>query len=324
VTTVLVVNHAHSIVCGIHGLGRRMAVSLAENADLDVAYADCADAAQYAEACETYRPDAVLVNYRSDLMAWVRVALPLYPDTIKLATIHNYDVHTVDAYGREPLDHGFDRTLVLDPTVTPNDPRIIGVGRAIPAPPDGARITHDPPWIGSFGFAFFHKGFPTVAQGIAESLDEAVYKLHMPEAFFNGVSGGVAFGPPIMDMVYEQLAAKPGIVVDYTSNHIDDDSLVAQIGQNDINALFYVPGQSDPGLSSALDYLIAARRPTIVTDCAMFRYGRTPEATVAVWPETSIGDMLEDYDHWQEQADLLYELLAHRFADDVARVIAEF
>jgi hypothetical protein len=146
----------------------------------------------------------------------------------------------------------------------------------------------------------------------------------MPEAFFNGVNGKVAFGPPILDRVHQQVAAKPGIVVDYTSDHIDDDSLVAQIALNDINALFYVPGQADPGLSSALDYLIAARRPTIVTDCAMFRYGRTPEATVAVWPDTSIGDMLDNYDYWQDQAELLYDVLAHRFADDVAKVIADF
>ena len=322
-TVVLVVNHAHSAVCGIHGLGRRMAFSLAENATIDVAYADCADATQYVQACETYRPDAVLVNYRIDLMAWVPAALTMYPDTIKLATIHNYDVGTVDKYGREVLGHGFDRAVVLDPTVTPADPRVVAVGRAIPTPAD-IDSRHTPPWVGSFGFAFFHKGFPTVAQAIAESLDEAVYKLHMPEAFFNGVNGKTAFGPPIMDQIAEQLADKPGIVVDRTSDHIDDDLLVDQIAYNDVNALFYVPGQSDPGLSSALDYLIAARRPTIVTDCAMFRYGRTPEATVAVWPATSIGDVLEDYDHWQNQADVLYEILAHRFADDIADVIADF
>jgi hypothetical protein len=122
-TTVLVVNHAHSAVCGVHGMGRRMAVSLAENPSLDVAYADCADANQYVAACETHRPDAVLVNYRPDLMGWVRAALAMYPNTIKLATVHNYDLGTVDTYGREPLSHGFDRTLVLDPTVTPRDPR---------------------------------------------------------------------------------------------------------------------------------------------------------------------------------------------------------
>lgn len=320
-TTVLVINHAHSAVCGIHGLGRRMAVSLAESSRLHVGYADCNDVASYAAACETWRPDVVLVNYRSDLMGWVPSALGVWP-ALKLATVHNYDLHNVDVYGQEALSHGFDRTLVLDPTVTPADPRIVGVGRAIPPAPEPAVTErHDPPWVGSFGFAFFHKGFPTVAQAMADSLEAGVYQLHMPEAFFNGANGAPAFGPPIVASIQEQLLRRPGLSLNLTADHIGDDALVAQIARNDINCLMYVPGQADPGLSSALDYVIAARRPTLVTDCAMFRYGRTAEATVAVWPETSLAAMLDDYDHWQKQADLLYDVLAHRFADDVLAVI---
>jgi hypothetical protein len=322
VTTVLVVNHAHSAVCGIHGLGRRMAVSLAESPRLKVSYADVADAAGYVAACQEHEAEVVLVNYRSDLMGWVPGALPMLPHILKLATVHNYDLHNVDVYGQEALAHGFDRTLVLDPTVRPADPRIIGVGRAIPPSPDPVVLDrHEPPWIGSFGFAFHHKGFPTVAEAMVASLDAAVYKLHMPEAYFNGAYGGSAFAPLIVQMIQERFLDHPGLTLHHTAEHIDDAALVALIAQNDVNALMYVPGQADPGLSSALDYLIAARRPTIVTECAMFRYGWTEEATTAIWPKVSLREMLEDYGYWQREADLLYGVLAHRFADDIEAVI---
>ncbi len=299
-TKVLVVNHAWSEICGIHGLGRRIYEALHRLDTLEVSYADCGHAGDYLTACQTHQPDAVIVNYRSDLMGWVSSALPLWP-AVTFGTIHNYDAHNVDAYGQEPLSHGFSYALVLDPTVTPTDPRVVAIGRALPPTPTGESPRHDPPWIGSFGFAFDHKGFVDVAVEINDSLEAAVYTLHMPEAYFNGMSGAPNIAPRLAVGAAAALT-KPGMELRHTDDHIPDDEVVARLALNDVNCLFYVPGQPDPGMSSALDYLIAAQRPILMTDCAMFRYAVD---AAAVWPHTHLAEVVADWDRWQVAVEAL-------------------
>lgn len=292
-TRVLVVNHAHSQVCGIHDIGVRLTDRLSDSPQLETIRADCRGITEYMNACELFDPDVVIVNYRSDLMPW---ATGFHPNAITFAIAHNYDPDQIT-----PIP-GFDYTLALDPTGKTNPP-VFAVGRPIPKTVEHTFTRTDPPEIGSFGFAFPHKGFIDVAREMQDWItNSAVYNLHMPEAHFNGVGGAPLYTQGIVDGILAVFTGKHELWL--SMDHVDVDELVARLSRNDVNCLLYAPGQPQAGLSSALDFLIAARRPILVTDCAMFRHG---EELVYTWPKVHLDDILGDYDRALARAAQLYE-----------------
>jgi hypothetical protein len=313
---ILVVNHAHSSVCGIHALGGRLHDCLVRSTMFEMGYAECSDGDTYRAAANAFEPDVIIVNYRADLTPWS----PAYAYVPTFAVAHQYEAATIDAYAHGLLASGFDYVLALDPDIHPSDPRVFPVGRPIPETVEDRTIGTE--WaarVGSFGFAFPHKGFATVAAEINAELDEATYELHMPEAFFNGAQGASLYTAGIVAACEAELT-KPGVHLHHTSEHLLERELVMRLAANDVNCLFYAPGQPDAGLSSAIDYLVAARRPIFVTDCAMFRHVRDH---VALWPATHLSDIFAEYAWFQEQANNLYHRMAGRLMTDVEHIVAE-
>lgn len=313
-TTILYVNHGHSRVCGIHDFGRRHASRIAESGQFDVEYTECMNTNDYVTAINSFVPDAVIINYRQDLMPWVTTAI-----RHKLAPVfgvpHNYTQATADRVGQTYLDAGFDHVLFVDPTIT-SRARMWSTGRAIPH-----AVIHDglsgTPHIGSFGFAFPHKNFEAVAREINETFDEAVFELHAPEAYFNGALGQPLYTQGIVERC-EAALTKPHVVLHHTGDHAHEVEVVERLGRNNVNCLFYVPGQTDAGVSSALDYLVAARRPILVSDCTMFDYARHG---VGIWPDVGLTDVFNDYDMWQRRAFKLYSELSIPIVADTERIM---
>lgn len=313
-TKILVVNHAHSEVCGIHDLGRRLVHRLSASSVLDVEYLEANDRPTYRAARETFWPDIVIINYRHDLMPWVPEALN-HTGALRIGIMHNYDEGTIDRRGEELLARGFDFALAFDPIARALNPRVITTGRVLPMTVDPPQLG-DFPRIGSFGFAFPHKRFDLVADAIAAAgITRGTYSLHMPEAYFNGASGGSLYAPEIVERCRQLLPR--GVELEYTSDHVNERDVVARLAANDVNCLLYEPGQTDGGRSSALDYLIAARRPILVSKAAMFSHARD---VVAVWPDVSIREMSESLHTWCEAVDRYYWENANRVVEDIERL----
>lgn len=318
-TRLLVVDHAHSRVCGIHDLGQRIAECLKQSTMLEVTHLDIADVNGWRNALAIVQPDVVIVNYRPDLMPWIPTALDLAYDLpiTMFAVLHQYEAATADQRAHEILAYGFHHIIALDPMLEPTEPRLHAVGRPILPSVEHYGATDDPVAVGSFGFAFPHKGFDQVAAEINDQCDEAFYTLHMPEAYFNGANGAELYTPAILDACRNKIT-KPGIELWYTNDHITEDELIERLSRNDVNCLLYHPGQPDAGLSSAVDYLIAARRPMLLSEADMFR--AVPDAPR--WPTTRLGDILDNYDKYQREADELYDWHAGRFLADIESLVA--
>lgn len=300
---ILVVDHGHSTRCGIRDLGVRIADRL------DAVHVDVNNLVDYCLACAIYEPQAVIVNYRTDLLPWWRPT-----QFSELAVLHNYGPTTVDARAAELLAAGFDHVLVLDPTVQPSDSRVHAVGRPLPpAPSLFAAEPPDHPRIGSFGFAFPHKGFADVAAEVA-TIPDAVYALHMPEAHFNGVGGAPLYTEGILNDINGRL---DGHTLDHTAEELTPGALVDRLAGNMVNCLLYAPGQPDAGLSSALDYLIAAGRPMLLSDADMFVVAEGQ----ATWPEFRLAEVVDDLGFWQDQADDLLDIATGEFESAVAKVL---
>lgn len=289
---VLYVNHAHSEMCGVHDLGRRHARSIASADGIDLDYVEVNDIDHYHQAVEARRYDVVVVNYMPGIMPWVSRDIRRH-DIPTVAVIHNYQHDTIE---RVAAAHHrlFDFVLALDPTLTTTKPWVLVTDRPLPATTPAPTLS-EIPRIGTFGFAFPHKGFPAVAAEVAATLDEAILDLHMPEAYFNGARGGPRHTAGILAAIEDALHDKPGITVNHTTDHLDPAALTARLAANHVNCLFYVPGQHNAGLSSALDYLIAARRPIMVTDCAMFAHYRQ---ACAIYPDVRLGQVFDEQGHW--------------------------
>jgi hypothetical protein len=317
--TVLYVNHAHSEVCGVHDMGRRHARIIASADDIDLDYVEINSMHAYDQAMAARDYDVAIINFMPGIMPWVNDAIKRH-SAVRIAVIHNYQHDTIEQVAAQH-HRVFDFVLALDPTLETTNPWVLTTDRPLPSTVPLALLADHPIRVGTFGFAFPHKNFPAVATEIADTLDEAVFDLHMPEAFFNGANGAQLYSDGILAAVKHALRDKPGIEIHYTNDHLSPEALVARLADNHVNCLFYVPGQHNAGLSSALDYLIAARRPIMVTDCAMFAHY---SEAVAIYPQVRLREVLDAQAHWSAAVTRTYfaarERVAEQTADHLRRV----
>lgn len=309
---VLYVNHAHSPVCGVHDLGQRHARLIARAEDVLLDYRECNDLDSYHRAMERADFDVVIINFMPGIMPWVTEGIKQYR-AVRIAVIHNYQHDTIDQVA---ADHHrlFDFMLALDPSLQASNPWVLTTDRPLP---DMVKLgaLPDPPRIGSFGFAFPHKNFAAVAAEIAATFEVATFDLHMPEAYFNGAQGNDLYTPGILRQINETFDGHPGLRLNHTSGHLAPGEVVGRLALNTVNCLFYVPGQHNAGLSSALDYLVAARRPIMVTDCAMFAHY---DKACAHFPRTRLAEVMADHRFWSQQVDEVYREAAARVTEQTA------
>lgn len=292
---VLVVNHAHSEICGIYDIGLRFTQRLNE-AGIDAQHIAANDQITFINCATVFQPDVTIFNYREDLMPWV-IGLPARFGR-HLAVIHNYTVDTF-ALRSGMLRHVFDGVVAFDTEVTSDDPMVFSVPRPLPHAVEVPELD-DTIRIGSFGFAFYHKRFDLVAAE-ADTLDRGVFELLMPEAFFNGALGNSLFTDNILDSC--RASMHPGVEFHHVRDYIPSREVVWRLAHNHVNCLLYAPGQPDAGLSSALDFLIAARRPILVSTATMFTHG---QKAVAYYPQYRVLDVLRHRAGWECRVADLY------------------
>jgi hypothetical protein len=168
--------------------------------------------------------------------------------------------------------------------------------------------------VGSFGFAFGHKRFDLVAREIVALDQPATFRLHCPTAHFGG---SLDHTEAVINVAASGLAGSD-VKLDVSTDHRPSLGVVRMLAANNVNCLFYDPGQPDAGLSSALDYLLAAGRPIMVSSAAMFRHA-LPAAVV--WPEHRLADVLADQDRHAVNVRERYDQLSAGYADGIKRLI---
>lgn len=135
--------------------------------------------------------------------------------------------------------------------------------------PNPERIT-----IGSCGFAFGSKNFQHVATVVAQSYDDALIRLHMPQH---------PHGEPvdaIVGSIRQQLwnLNKPNIDVEISTDFLSDEELISFLSSNTANVFLYPPFTNEKrGLSSAIDKALSARKPIAISDSTMYRHINTED-----------------------------------------------
>ena len=309
-TNVLYVNHGLGTKCGVYDFGVRHFASLRNTDDVYFYYREINTLDEYLTQCEEVRPDAVFFNYMHMVLPWVGAGIKAFP--AKLFVIqHLYDNDSVS-----PLMNAyaglFDYMICLDPSLPTSDSRIFALGRPIPTLSVAPRALSEHVNIGSFGFGMPHKQFHLIAREINRCFDNATFNLHMTVGDFTG-----DYSAGIIESVEAELT-KPGVTLNWTSTYLSESEVVEKMSMNDMNALFYALPKYNAGLSSAADYMVAAQRPLLVSDCASFKH--LLHGTYQ-WPSVSFGEIAGNWDWCQNHSFELYERSVNKLSQDTIAML---
>ena len=260
---VLFVNHP-AAQCGVHQYGLNIATQLRAIAGVRLHYQTASSANDFIEAYKSLRPAAVIVNHFDATMPWFTPEVAREIEVPRLGFLHEM---TPD--GVESLDNSlFDVHLVSDPTDRSSRPDVFHSPRLLP---DFCNYAAEPivPTFGSFGFGIANKGFEECIDRIQAEYDEARIIFQMP---FNDVvdrSGAHHAQAPAERC--RKRVLKPGITLEIHHSFLKTRALLKFLGSNTANIFLY-DESLHRGLSSVLEFAVAARRPLVINRCQMFRH----------------------------------------------------
>ena len=311
--TVLYVNHGLANQCGVRDFGIRHHAVMAQTKKFCVHYAEVDSWETYLAAYSLCQPDTVIFNYMAIVMPWLDDRVRTLP-AVRVVVQHLYDPKSVTAI-MESYKGLFDYMVCLDPDLTSPDHRIFFCGRPIhtfDVPKLKLPTGKNPVQIGSFGFGMPHKQFPLIMREINRCFDHAVFNLHMTVGDFVG-----DYSPGILSACLAEIT-KPGIKLNHTSEYLDEADIIEKLSRNHMNALFYSLPPDNAGRSSSLDYMIAAQRPVLVTDCGSFKHAYNG---TYVYPHVSFDTIAGNY-QWCASASVdLYERNVGRLLHDTEKML---
>lgn len=287
---VLFIAHNSGDACGGYQFGKRWFDNIDHGASkYRWQYRRVSNLAEFDAAYQECAPDAVIFNFVPIAMGWVSQinhgVENEYP-VPRIVMEHNWSDSLLPQVlnGHYPT---FTHLMYSDPTFTVDDPRIFNFSRPLPPRYLGPHLPlEEEIRIGTFGLCLPHKNFPLLVREVDRQFDNATIYMHVTEP---------TFGPPQLDQIMAQCHAEithPGIKIHHTSDFCSDEEVVRRLADNHINALLYRVPDHNSGLSSSTDFFVAAGRPMLFTDCAVFNHVREVSYQ---HPHDTFSDILDGY-----------------------------
>jgi FkbM family methyltransferase len=183
----------------------------------------------------------------------------------------------------------FTKYIVIDPTIT-EEQNIYSFPRPIINQINSKELLNKTvPVIGSFGFATYGKLWTYLITFVNNEFEKAIIKINIPYATY--VDDNITT-QTINDIIEYSNILKPGILLEITSDYMDDIELIKWCSKNTINCFFY--SRTDTlytGLAAVTDQAIASGRPLIVTDDPTFRH---IHRYIKSYPEITIKDAINE------------------------------
>jgi len=298
----LFINHQEQR-CGVYQMGRRIGGALS---DAGVArYLETWDLGTAIAVVEATRPRVIIYNWHPSTLPWAPRVVQRFPDAKHVGLIHEIAPDAPHVYADT-----FPYRMVCDPGF-PADGRT--VFRSVRHVPRSSRraARNEVMTVGSFGFAVGGKMFATIVHAVGVEFPGARVRLRIPRAHYGDDAGTLAHR--FADAA--RAVSIGGVSVEVAHDFLEDDALIDWLAGNDLNVFFYEPN-GGRGISSVLDYAIAARRSIAVNDSQMFRHVRDH---LGCYPERSLRDAM---DSATVVADLYEAWSPKRLAQDYAEMIS--
>jgi hypothetical protein len=262
--------------CGVYQMGHRIGTTLA--AAGVATYMEIATHGAALDAMASLRPRVAIYNWHPSTIPWA-------PDLVRrfTATKHVGLMHEISPENMASGADVFPYRIVSDPSFPADGHTLFRstrhVPRSSPPGPNNEVMT-----IGSFGFAVGGKMFHAIVQAVAQEFPGARVRLRIPSAHYGDDAGALA-----RHAADGARSVMGSVTLEIEHDFLGEDALVRWLGGNDLNVFFYDynPGR---GISSVLDYAIAARRPIAINGSQMFRHvlGR-----LGAYPERRLVDALD-------------------------------
>jgi len=129
-------------------------------------------------------------------------------------------------------------------------------------------VNVDCPIFGSFGLSNDEKNFPMLIRLVNDQFDAAKVRIHITNGYYGDVSGKKC------DSIIQEcldIEVKPSINIEIEKSFLTTDDVVYFLSENDLNVfLYYHSGFG--GVSSVVDYAIAAEKPVALGNSDMFSH----------------------------------------------------
>lgn len=282
--------------CGVYEFGAGLFNAIKSSGKYEFIKIELESKKELEDAISKHAPVALFFNFHPSVMPWLctKKAKGIYRNNVseiplpQLAVIHEITQDVADnATGsREKYLKGpfalqwnslFDYYVAADPTLLLKNNIVFKTGRIIPAynkPLPDNKI----PVIGSYGFGTAKKGFERIVAKVQEEFDEAIVRLNIPYAHYGDTDGANA---RLIAQNCREILKKPGIKLEISHDFMGDEQIMDFLAGNDINVFLY-EDKEGRGISSAIDFALAVRRPIAVSDSSMFRHILTAKPPINI------------------------------------------
>jgi len=266
---VVYVNH-RAQQCGVYEFGREIGTLLETSAKYNIKYVECDSYKEFDQYYKALKPQVVIFNYHAATMPWVWDSRKLSPPKIsRLKAVLIGVIHEVFQQEADKANNDlFDFHIAPDPTLLLKNTIVYKTGRLLPRKPVEHEVQNPLPVIGSFGFATPNKGFENIIKAVEREFDEAIIKLNIPFARFGDRDGDNARK---LAKQCSDLITKPGIKLEIDHTYLEKDELLKFLSANTLNIFLYEDVQNR-GISSTIDWALAAGRPLAISKSTLFRH----------------------------------------------------
>lgn len=268
---ILYVNHKAQ-KCGVYEFGKMIGNTVTASQLFDFVYCECDSWVEFKEIYDRLRPNAVIYNYHPCTMPWISnpveedgylQAQSCAIDAVQIGTIHEVYQASADSASSRVFDYH----IAPDPTLLLRNPIVYKTGRLVPRC-NLTATANKVVTVGSFGFATSGKCFERIVRQVQSEFDDAVINLNLSFSRYMDEKGVEA--RKVADAIRKEVV-KPGICLNITHHHLDENELLSFLAANDINVFLY-DYQERRGLSSVVDWALAVHRPIAITKSCLFRH----------------------------------------------------
>lgn len=291
---ILYINHGLSEKCGVYDLGIRHFNSIKDIEEYNIKYFEINNLQNYFEICQNEKPDGIIFNHMNVTSPWINNKINDYK-CVKFCVPHLFCKNKF-IYNEDIYQDIYDYFIILDKNSEENY-KNFKTNRPLPIF-ECQNIKNEIPNIGGFGFAFPDKNFNLIVKEVNNIFDEAIINFHMPNAHFNG---GVNHIDYLMESCNQEITKK-GIKINFNTKFLSQEELIKKINKNDLNCLFYNKNNYI-GISSSLDYVIAAQKPILITESLMYR---SFSDCLPKYPETNILEIFNNYEKYNKEIKNIY------------------
>jgi SAM-dependent methyltransferase len=260
--------------CGVYEFGKSTIEAIQNSTEFRYVCRELSEntsSETFFQLVDSDRPSAIIFNWHPATMPWLSDSI------LEEVSRRHRSIRFLSLVHDEPAPfHWIDLHLYIDPNHL-SKAREFTVGRRIQQFNQPVTDTVDYPIIGSYGFGLEGKGFHRVVEQVNKEFDQAKIRLHIPISDYCDPKGETR------DRIenYCRSIAKPGIQLEITSDYKSNNELLQWLAGNTINCFFYdeFPNR---GISSVIDYALAARRPIAIQNSTMFRHISKAEPTILI------------------------------------------